>query len=114
MKVELKHYDYITKEYVVDGEIDTYTVAKSLDAESFAAIFETFINSYTGHGLEVGRILRKSHHTLQRLVVVFALNMLKGLAEQNYTDPRNKDAIETARKITQMLKDGELSTGMMM
>jgi hypothetical protein len=53
-----------------------------------------------------------THRTLQRLVVCFAFGLIAGLSEQNYTDPRNETAIQTAKKIAQMLEEGELPLGL--
>jgi len=48
---------------------------------------------------------------LQRLAVCFALGMIVGLSEQEYTDPRNATAIETAKKLAEMFRDGEFPLG---
>ena len=37
--------------------------------------------------------------------------MIVGLSEQAYTDPRNETAIQTAKKVAQMLEGGELPFG---
>jgi hypothetical protein len=63
-------------------------------------------------GKEVGLQLRFTHRTLQRLVVCFALGMIAGLSEQENTDPRNETAIQTAKKLVQLMESGELPLGL--
>ena len=55
--------------------------------------------------------LRTTHRTLQRLAICFALGLVAGLSDQSYSDPRNEMAIQAAKKIQQMLEDGELALG---
>jgi hypothetical protein len=38
--------------------------------------------------------------------------MIAGLSEQEYTDPRNETAIQTAKKVAQMLEKGDLPFGL--
>jgi hypothetical protein len=59
-------------------------------------------------GKEIGLQLRFTHRTLQRLVICFAFGLIAGLSEQEYTDPRKETAIQTAKKISKLLEDGEL------
>jgi len=95
-------------------EISIYKVAKSMSVENFAKLFEDYLN-LGGKQFQEGRLiglhLRQTHRTLQRLAVCFALGMIVGLSEQEYTDPRNETAIETAKKLAQMFRDGELPLG---
>jgi hypothetical protein len=62
-------------------------------------------------GRLVGRLLRSDHRTLQRQAIGFCLGVIVGLSDQQYTDPRNSTAIETAKKISRMVDDGELPLG---
>jgi hypothetical protein len=62
-------------------------------------------------GQDIGQLLRRTHRTLQRLAICFALGLIVGLSEQEYTDPRNEEAIKTAKKVAQMVQNGELSMG---
>ena len=98
------------------GEIiSTYTVAKSMTLENFAAVLDEFLNlggKDFREGKAVGLLMRHSHRTLQRLVICFAFGLVAGLAEQEYTDARNETAIQTAKKIAQMLEDGGLPFGL--
>ncbi len=95
-------------------EVSIYKVAKSMTPENFAKLFEDYLN-LGGKQFQEGRLiglhLRHTHRTLQRLAVCFALGMIVGLSEQDYTDPRNAQAIETAKKLAQMFRDGELPLG---
>jgi hypothetical protein len=94
--------------------IDVYTLAKSMTVYNFAAMLDDFLNlGGKGYreGKEVGLQLRFTHRTLQRLVVCFAFGMIAGLSEQEYTDPRNETAIQTAKKLVQLIESGELPLG---
>ena len=95
-------------------EISIYQVAKSMTPENFSKLFEDYLN-LGGKQFQEGRIiglhLRHTHRTLQRLAVCFALGMIVGLSEQEYTDPRNETAIETAKKLAEMFRDGDLPLG---
>lgn len=95
--------------------LSTYQVAKSLSSENFAALLDEYLNlggKDFREGREIGLQLRFTHRTLQRLVICFAFGLIAGLSEQENTDPRNETAIQTARKVAQMLEDGELPLGL--
>ena len=95
--------------------ISTYQVAKSLTSENFTALLDEYINlggKDFREGKEIGLQLRSTHRTLQRLAICFAFGIIVGLSEQEYTDPRNETAIQTAKKIVQMLEDGDLPLGL--
>jgi hypothetical protein len=101
---------------VPTGEtIDVYTLAKSLTSENLAALLVDFLNlggKGFREGKEIGLQLRFTHRTLQRLAVCIAFGLIVGLSEQEYADPRNETAIQTAKKIAQMLEKGDLSLGL--
>ena len=95
--------------------ISVYTLAKSLTLENLASLLDDFLNlggKGFRDGKEIGLQLRFTHRTLQRLAVCFAFGMIAGLSEQEYTDPRNETAIQTAKKIAQMLEKGDLPLGL--
>ncbi len=90
--------------------ISIYLVARSLTAQNFAA---RWTNTSTWGARATGRAGRSvwncaAPHTLQRLVICFALGLIAGLAEQEHTDPRNATAIQTAKRIAAMLQNGDL------
>jgi hypothetical protein len=95
--------------------VSTYTLARSLTLENFASLLDHFLNA-GGKGFrdgkEIGLQLRSTHRTLQRLAICFALGMVTGLSEQEYSDPRNESAIKSAKRLAKMLEDGELPLGM--
>ena len=94
--------------------LNTYQIAKSLSLENFAALLDDFLNlggKGFREGKEAGLQLRSTHRTLQRLVICFAFGLIAGLSEQEYTDPRNETAIQTAKKVAQMLAEDELPLG---
>jgi hypothetical protein len=95
--------------------ISVYTLAKSLTLENFASMLDDFLNlggKGFREGKEIGLQLRFTHRTLQRLVICFAFGLIAGLSEQEYTDPRNETAIQTAKKIVQLIESGELPVGL--
>ena len=95
--------------------ISTYTVARSLTSDNFAALLDEFLNlggKDFREGKEIGLQLRFTHRTLQRLAICFSFGLISELSEQDFTDPRNETAIETAKKIAQMLEDGDLPLGL--
>jgi hypothetical protein len=95
--------------------ISIYAIARSITPENFAKLLDNYLNLGCrgfSEGKLVGLHLRYTHRTLHRLAICFALGMITGLSEQEYTDARNQTAVETAKKIAQMVRDDELPTGM--
>ena len=113
--IHLKAYNPDTSRNEETGEsIDVYKLAKSITLENFAALLEDYLNlGGKGYreGREIGLQLRYTHRTLQRLVICFALGLIAGLSEQEFTDPRNETAIQTAKKVVKLLEEGELPVG---
>ena len=114
-KIHLKDWNLESHMTEPTGEVvSIYAIARSMTPENFGKLFENFLN-LGGKGFNEGKLiglhLRHTHRTLQRLAVCFALGMIVGLSEQEYTDARNEEAISTAKKLAQMLKEGQLPTG---
>jgi hypothetical protein len=63
------------------------------------------------NGLQVGRDFRNAHRSLQGSAIRFALGIIIGLSEQEYTDARNETPVEMAQKIAKMIGDGTLNMG---
>jgi hypothetical protein len=114
--IKLKEYNSGTSHKEETGEtISVYSLAKSLTPETFASLLDDFLNlGGKGYreGKEIGLQLSFTHRTLQHLVICFAFGIIAGLSEQEYTDPRNETAIQTAKKIAQMLEKGDLPLGL--
>lgn len=115
-KIYLKDWNPESRMTEPTGEVvSIYAVARSITPLNFAKLFYNYLN-LGGKGANDGRLvglhLRNTHRTLQRLAVCFALGLITGLSEQEHTDARNETAVETAKKIAQLIKDGELPTGM--
>ena len=115
-KIYLKDWNPESRMTEPTGEVvSIYAVARSITPLNFAKLFDNYLN-LGGKGANDGRLvglhLRNTHRTLQRLAVCFALGLIMGLSEQEHTDARNETAVETAKKIAQLIKDGELPTGM--
>lgn len=114
--IVLKDWNPETWKNEPTGEVvSIYAVARSITPERFAKLLEDYLN-YGGKGTDEGRLvglhLRHTHRTLQRLAICFALGLIVGLSEQEYTDARNETAVETAKKLAEMLREGELPMGM--
>jgi hypothetical protein len=114
--IQLKEWNSGSSTTEDTGEsISIYTVAKSMTLDNFTKLFDEFLNlgakDYRS-GKEVGLNLRTTHRSLQRLAICFAFGLIAGLSEQEFTDPRNETAIQTAKKIKEMIEKGELSFGL--
>jgi len=114
--IKIKDWNLDCSRMEETGEtISTYQVVKSMTLENFAAMLDDFLNlggKDFHEGKQVGWQMRSTHRTLQRLVVCFAFGMIAGLSEQERTDPRNETAIQTAKKIVEMIDGGELPLGL--
>ena len=94
--------------------VSIYTVAGSMTMDNFAKLFDEYLNlggKQYAEGKIIGQKLRYTHRSLQRLAICFAFGIIAGLSEQEYTDARNETAVETAKKIKQMIDQGELPFG---
>jgi hypothetical protein len=113
-KVELKSYNYDTKQVESEGEVSLWLVSKNMKLEDLCYLLDEWINCNGSSGFRTGQRMgqkfQETHRTLQGLLVNWALGILVGLAEQDprFTDARNKTAVETAIKIKEMLERGEL------
>lgn len=114
--IQLKDRNSITGITEKTGiSIGVFSVARSLTMENFTRLFDEFLNlGGKGYreGQMIGQNLRTTHRSLQRLAICFAFGIIAGLSEQQYTDPRNETAIQTARKTKQMIDEGELPFGL--
>ena len=94
--------------------VSIYGIARSITPLNLAKLLENFLN-LGGKGFNEGKLvglhLRHTHRTLQRLAVCYALGLIVGLSEQEHFDGRNEEAIKSAKKLAQMMKDGELPLG---
>ena len=105
--VVLKEYDYNTGTWTERGTVSCYTIAKSMTPENMAYLLEQYVNRMGNEiaAVNVGRLLQRSHRTLQRSVIVFCAKVIMGLGEQSltWTDERNRDAIAFAQKVTELV-----------
>ena len=113
--IELKEWNPDTHMSEPNGEtVSIHKLARSMTPENFTKLFDNYLN-LGGKQFQEGRLielhLRYTHRTLQRLAICFALGLIAGLSEQERTDPRNREAIQTAKKLAQMFRDGELPLG---
>ena len=94
--------------------ISTYALVRSMTPENFTALVDQYLNLGAKgfrEGQQIGLNLRCTNRTLQRLAICFALGLITGLSEQERTDARNETAIETAKKLAQMVEEGDLPLG---
>jgi len=94
--------------------ISTYALARAITPANFTELFDQYLNLGAKgfrEGQQIGLNLRYTHRTLQRLAICFAIGLVIGLSEQQYTDARNETAIETAKKMAQMVEEGDLPLG---
>lgn len=114
--IQLKEWNSETCNTELTGEsVSIYTVAKSMTTGNFTKLFDEYLNlggKDFREGKQVGLKLRFTHRTLQRLAICFAFGVIAGLAEQEFTDPRNETAIQTANKVFQMMEAGDLPLGL--
>lgn len=104
-----------------DGDVAVATfsptaVAKAMELEDFAEVLQEFLNygfKEYADGYAVGHRCRRAHRTIQRSIIAFALGIIAGISEQEYTDARNETAIETAKKLHDMVANGDLPVGML-
>lgn len=95
--------------------VSIYTVARSMTMDNFTKLFDEFLNlggKQYAEGMIVGMKLRFTHRSLQRLAICFAFGLISGLSEQEYVDARNETAVATAKKVKQMIDQGELPFGL--
>ena len=95
--------------------VSIYAVARSMTLVNFTKLFDEYLNlggKQYAEGKIVGMKLRFTHRSLQRLAVCFAFGIISGLSEQEYVDARNETAVETAKKVKQMIDQGELPFGL--
>lgn len=94
----------------------TQTIPELHDPNSPAAVFAltfvSFANQMSSqNGTILGLILCQAHRTLQRSIIVLCLDIIRGLATQEYTDARNETAIATAKKISTMIDTNDFPLG---
>jgi hypothetical protein len=105
-----------TKRIFESGQIDVRTIAKTMTPFQFAYFLETFCNSFSKeyeNGKEVGKKLHSAHCTLQATVFRYMMGIIAGLGVDHYTDGRNEMAVACAKKISDMVDNGELKIGWM-
>ena len=114
--IQIRGWNSTTSTMEETGEtVSIYTVARSMSLINFTKLFDEYLNlggKQYAEGKIVGMKLRFTHRSLQRLAICFAFGIIAGLSEQEYTDARNETAVETAKKIKQMIDQGELPFGL--
>ncbi len=113
--IQLMQRNPVTGKEEPSGDIlSIYALARSMTPENFTKLFDQYLNLGSKgfpEGKQIGLNLRFTHRTLQRLAICFALGLVIGLSEQQYSDARNETAIETAKKLARMVENGELPLG---
>ena len=97
-----------------EQKISISELSRKLTSEQFAEMIGDRLNAYANafkNGKEIGKACHQQHPTIQRLIVQFAIGLIGGISQQDYTDARNEYAIATAKKIAAMYENGELNLG---
>jgi len=114
--IQLKAWNSTTSMTETTGEsISIYSIARSMTLDNFIKLFDEFLNlggKQYAEGKIIGMKLRFTHRSLQRLAICFAFGIIAGLSEQEYTDARNETAVATAKRVKQMIDQGELPFGL--
>lgn len=100
---------------LTEQRVSIYSIAKSMTFENFCRLFDDYLNLGAKgfpEGKRVGLQMRMTHRSLQRLVVCFTLGIIIGISDQKFSDERNETAIQTAKKIAEMLEKGDLPLGL--
>lgn len=126
-EVTVTRYDYDTKETEEVATVSLYLLSRSMKEEHLYALLDQWTNSYSSglrRGERIGKMFQNSHRTLQGTLVNFALGLLKGISDfseweekngwdeqealERLTDPRNRTAVEAARKVVKLLESGDI------
>lgn len=94
--------------------VGTWTIARWLSPQNFVDLFDDYLNlggKQYREGVQVGEAMRNTHRTLQACAIKFCLGVVVGLSRQDFTDPRNAKAIESAKEIAQKIENGEMNLG---
>jgi len=82
-------------------------VGQNLTIGAAAEILSTMVNGggfSRADGRKVGQTLNTAHRTIQSCVIGFLTGIFEGMAENQFTDPRNASAVGMARKIAKLGK----------
>ena len=112
--IELQRYNYATNKTEDIGTVGIRDLASSMTPEDFANLLDHYLNlngKQFNEGKDVGLKLRSTHRTLQRSAICFAFGIICGLPEQEFMDDRNATAVTTAKKVAELMKDGQLPLG---
>jgi hypothetical protein len=113
-KIELKEYNYGTKETEKKGEVSGYDIVHSITHEQFTYLLSEYLNvgmKDVEEGRRVGTDFHNEHRTLQGSLYRFCMGAITALSKQEYFDARNEVAIRNGKKIAEMVENGELQIG---
>jgi len=97
------------------GEVvSVYTLTRSFTQDNLARFLDDYLNGHNGFdtGVTVATKLHRTHPTLQAELIRFALGILTGMAKTEWVDGRNETGVATAKRIAEMLENGEIFRGM--
>lgn len=97
-------------------EVPVYYVAKHITEEQIADLLEDYMNCFSNEyekGQRIGRMLQRSHRTLQGSTVRLLLGILVGIGDTQYFDARNEKGVAVGKKLKEMIESGELNFGYM-
>lgn len=89
-----------------DVTVSVHSIAHGITPGQMANLLSDYVNiGCDRHGLAIGKALCSEHRTLQRSVIVLCVKIVCGLADQQYTDARNEDAIALAKRIKALYEE---------
>ena len=114
--IKLTRYNHDTKKIDDMGTVSGYDLVNSMTTEDVQSFLMDWLNrgmkDYRD-GVQVGMLSHYSHRTGQGSLARFALGIIIGLSEQEYTDARNETPVKMGKDIKKMLEDGKLDMGYM-
>lgn len=112
--IELVEYTDNGKFELTGEKVSTYTLSRSMSTENMASLLSDFLNvgmkDYR-EGAIIGECFQTEHRSLQGSAIRFALGIIIGMADQDYTDGRNEVPVAMAKEIKAMIENGALKMG---
>ena len=91
--------------------INWHKVGWRKSGKLFADTFLDYVNGASSRSNEQAiDTMLGGHRTLQQQAFQFCLNYIKGMAEQEFHDPRNEFSVKTAKEIMKFLESKDLGT----
>src|SRR5512137_945643 len=99
--IQLKRWNYDTKQNDEIGEVSVYDIVRSMTKENVVYLLSEWLNvgmKDQHNGMEIGKAFEQEHRTIQASLYRWCLGIIIGLSKQEYTDGRNETAVRNAKK----------------